>query len=183
MARAGVTSARVIEAAAQLADRHGIEAVSLARIASELGVKSPSLYAHVEGLEDVVRELKRLALVELADRMRRATTGRSKSEALRALADAQRSFAREHPGLWAAMVKQREGDKELDGVSRDVLEVVLDVLRGYGLEGTDALHATRILRAMTRGFIDLELAGGFGLPLEIDESWRRLLDALEAMLE
>ena len=40
-------------------------------------------------------------------------------------------------------------------------------------------HATGWrLRATTRGFIDLELAGGFGMPLEVDESWRRLVDTL-----
>lgn len=53
------------------------------------------------------------------------------------------------------------------------------MLEGYCLQGDEALHATRALRATTRGFIDLELAGGFGMPLSIQESWRRLLAILD----
>ena len=60
---------------------------------------------------------------------------------------------------------------------------MLAVLASLDLTGDDALHATRALRATTRGFIDLELAGGFGMPLEVDESWRRLIDTLLRGLE
>ncbi|MGB8345073.1 MAG: TetR-like C-terminal domain-containing protein [Ktedonobacteraceae bacterium] len=36
----------------------------------------------------------------------------------------------------------------------------------------------RILRSMLHGFVSLEMIGGFGLPLEIDETFRRLVKAL-----
>jgi hypothetical protein len=51
---------------------------------------------------------------------------------------------------------------------------VLDVLASYGLRGDDALHAVRRLRSVVHGFATLESAGGFGIPLEVDESFERL---------
>ena len=44
--------------------------------------------------------------------------------------------------------------------------------------GDDALHAVRALRATVHGFATLEIAGGFGLPLDCDESFRRLVQVL-----
>ncbi len=66
-------------------------------------------------------------------------------------------------------------DPELQAVEREVIGVVLDVLSSYGLRGDDALHAARGLRSVVHGFATLESAGGFGIPLEVDESFRRLI--------
>jgi hypothetical protein len=48
-------------------------------------------------------------------------------------------------------------------------------MRPYGLTGEDAVHAVRVLRSAMHGFVSLELMGGFGLPLNLDESFRRLI--------
>lgn len=178
--RAGVTLERVVDVAAALADAEGLAAVTLARLASELGVKTPSLYAHIDSLEHVHRRLKLRGLTEMLDKMRRRAVGRAGKDALLALADAQRDYAREHPGLYAETARLAPGDgPEIEAAARETIEVVGAVLHGYGLDGDEALHATRALRATTRGFIDLELAGGFGMPLQVDESWRRLLTILD----
>jgi len=47
----------------------------------------------------------------------------------------------------------------------------------------DAAHALRAFRSEVRGFATLEVAGGFGLPEDCDESFRRLVDALAAGLQ
>jgi len=60
--------------------------------------------------------------------------------------------------------------------------VLCAVLAGYGLEGDDALHATRGLRGLLHGFVSLETGGGFGVPLDLDESFRRLLQVFMAGL-
>jgi hypothetical protein len=43
-------------------------------------------------------------------------------------------------------------------------------------EGWDAL-------SLAHGFVSLELAGGFGLPIDLDESYRTLMDLLVRGLE
>lgn len=57
--------------------------------------------------------------------------------------------------------------------------MVLAVLRGYGLSGEEALHATRCLRSAIHGFASLVSLGGFGLPLDLGESFARLIGMLD----
>lgn len=57
------------------------------------------------------------------------------------------------------------------------------VLGGYGIEGDDAVDATRILRSALHGFASLEAAGGFSMPRDIDESFARLVAGLDAAFD
>src|SRR5215470_15101957 len=100
--RPGLDEATVLRAAAELVDAEGWDALSLAKLAEALGVRTPSLYNHVAGLDGVRRGLAVLGVGELRDRMAHAAIGRSGAEALLAIADAYRRFAKEHPGLYAA---------------------------------------------------------------------------------
>ena len=50
------------------------------------------------------------------------------------------------------------------------------------LEGEEALHAVRGLRSLLHGFVSLEAVEGFRLPLDHDESFRRLLQVFIAGL-
>lgn len=175
-ARAGLDRAAVVRAAAVLADAEGYEAVTLARLAVELGVRPPSLYNHVDGLDGLRRELTLCGLRELGRQLSRATVGKAGDAALAALADAYRSFAHERAGLYLATLRAPDpGDTELQAVGDDVLAVLLAVLAGFGLHDADALHATRGLRSLLHGFVALEAGGGFGLPLDLDESYARLV--------
>ena len=62
--------------------------------------------------------------------------------------------------------------------AQGAVDVVLAVLRGYGLEGDDAIHAARAVRSALHGFVALEAAGGFGIPVDLDESYARMVRAL-----
>jgi AcrR family transcriptional regulator len=180
MPRAGLDTEAVVSAAAQVADTEGLEAVTLARLAATLGVRAPSLYAHIGGLEDLRRRIGGRGANELADALQAAAAGRAGGEALQAVADAYRAYAHEHPGTYAALQRAPGADdgKAVAAAAR-VVDVVLAVLRGYGLEGDDALHATRVLRAAIHGFVSLEADGGFGLPLALDESFTQLVAVLD----
>jgi hypothetical protein len=59
-----------------------------------------------------------------------------------------------------------------------VVEIGLAVVGSFGMHGEDGLHAVRGLRSLVHGFASLEIAGGFGLPLDCDESFRRLVEIL-----
>lgn len=180
MARAGLDTDAVVAAAAQLADAEGLDVVTLARLARMLGVRSPSLYAHVDGLEDLRRRLSTRGARELAAQLQSAVAGRSGSDALSAMADAYRAYARAHPGTYAALQRPpAPGDVDGIAAAAGAVDVVLAVLRGYDLVGEEAIHATRIIRAALHGFVTLETGGGFGLPLELDETFARLVDVLD----
>ena len=181
MPRAGLDETAVVDAAARLADADGLDSLTLARVAKVLGVRAPSLYSHVEGLEDLRRRVGARGARELAEVLGRAAQGRAGSNALLAVADAYRAYAQAHPGRYAAAQRGRElrGSDEAVAASDAAVEVVLAVLRGYGIEGENALHATRAIRAALHGFVLLEADGGFALDLSIDESFTRLIATLD----
>jgi hypothetical protein len=56
-----------------------------------------------------------------------------------------------------------------------LIEVMLATLRGYGLEGSAAVHATRRLRVLVHGFASIESGGGFGLPEGLDDTYDQLV--------
>lgn len=183
--RPGLTADRIVDAAAELADRDGYAALTLGRVAEALGVRTPSLYNHVAGLDELRRRLTVRAIDELGATLQRATVGRSTDAAVRAIAEAYRAFALAHPGLYATVVPSTEvDDDEIRRAGAAVVETVLAALDGYGLGPDDAIHATRSLRAAVHGFVALELGGGFGLaqPPEETFAWmtRLLADGIHA---
>jgi AcrR family transcriptional regulator len=177
MPRAGLDSEAVVTAAAKLADADGLPALTLSRLAGELGVRAPSLYVHVQGLEDLRHRLAMRGASELTAALQSAAAGRARGQALAAAANAYREYALAHPGTYAAL--QRAPNLDDDPAARQLVDVVLAVLRGYGLSGDDAIHAARIVRSALHGFIALEVGEGFGLPLALDESFNQLVATLD----
>lgn len=178
MARAGVTPGGVVDAAASIANRDGLDAVTLGRLAADLGVRPPSLYKHVASLDAVRRALAVRGIEEANRRIQRATIGKARDEALFALAHAYWQFAREEPGLYTASLRAAApGEKDIAAAGETLIGTVLAVLAGYGIKGDDALHATRGLRAIIHGFVSLDASGGFRLKLDLKESFERLLRA------
>jgi AcrR family transcriptional regulator len=180
MARAGLDSEAVVGAAAALADAEGLGAVTLARLADRLGVRPPSLYAHVDGLADLRARLAARGARELTAALAPAAAGRAGGDALLAIAHAYRAYALAHPGTYMALQRPpHAGDTPADEAARQLVDVVLAVLRGYGLKGDDAIHAARIVRAALHGFVELEVSEGFGLPLALDDSYEELVAVLD----
>jgi AcrR family transcriptional regulator len=179
VARQGLTAARVTETAAAIADAEGLPSVTIARVAAELDVRAPSLYNHVGGLDALRRSVAREALVELADAMREAATGRSGADALLHTSRAYRGYVLAHPGRYAATATAPPpGDEALAAAATDVIDVMFAVLRGWSIEGDDAVHAIRGIRSAIHGFVTLETEGGFGIPLDLDVSFDRMIMTL-----
>jgi AcrR family transcriptional regulator len=177
--RAGLDQASVISAAVELADEMGLEQLTLAALARRLGIQTPSLYNFVGGLPGLRRELALLGFRELNARLQKAAVGRAADAAVLAMADAYRAFVKEHPGLYAATVRSprvaHPPDPDLQSVEQELLGLLLSVMASYGLQGKSAIHATRGLRSLIHGFVTLEAGEGFGLPVELDTSFHRLI--------
>ena len=177
--RVGIDRDAVIRAAAKIADDHGWDALTLASVAKKLRIRSPSLYNHVGGLEGLRRELKLLALRDLNGALSRATIGKSRDDAVRGLAAAYRAFVKRHPGTYAATtVAAPKNDPAMEAAAGNIVETILSVLSGYGLDRREGIHAIRALRSTVHGFAALEIAGGFGIPLDVDKSFEWLVSAL-----
>jgi AcrR family transcriptional regulator len=176
----------VVRAAADLLNEQGVEALTLSRLAERLGIKPPSLYNHIESLADLYRHLAILNATLLGDRLASAAIGRSGSQAVAAVAAAYRDYIKENPGVYLASLRasgnQDKPDPDLKAAEERAVKVVMAVLSSFGIHGEHALHAIRGLRSLVHGFASLEIAGGFGLPLDCDESFRRLVGIYTAGL-
>ncbi|TFB85280.1 TetR/AcrR family transcriptional regulator [Cryobacterium algoricola] len=183
MARAGLTAERLTQAGAELADKVGFDQVTLSALARLFDVKVASLYSHVTNSHDLKTRIALLALQELADRAADAVAGRAGKDALVALGNVYRDYAREHPGRYAAMHFRLDRETAIASAGVRHSQMTRAILRGYDLTEPDQTHAVRLLGSVFHGFATLELEGGFGNSSpDSQESWTRTLDALDALL-
>lgn len=174
----GISSEDVAHAAAAIADRDGIEAATLSAVARDLGIKTPSLYNHIDGLSGLRRLLAMHGSQILLDEFESAIEGKSGREALKSIAETDRRFASEHPGLYDSFLPAPapDEDEELYNAMAAPVFVVAHVLLDMGVPQEEAIHLVRGLRAVLHGFLDLEAKSGFGMPVDIDASFERSVD-------
>lgn len=181
MPRAGLTPRRVTDAAARLVDEEGPQALTLTRLAGELGVAPPSLYKHVGGLEDLMGRVAAQAVEMLAEALSASVMGRSDSQALVALGWAYRRFAHDHPGLYP-LTQHRTDQEALDAGAQRTVEIVVAALEGYRIPDERIIDAVRMTRAALHGFVDIEIGRGFARPEPVEGSFTTLLEMLDAGL-
>lgn len=159
-----------------MADEVGLGQLTLAALAERLGVRQPSLYKHIDSMAGLHRSISIEAKRELGDVLARAAVGRSGADAIRAMSHAYRDWALLHPARYqASHLMPAPGDLENEAISLAAIQVIVDVLAAYELEGDDAVDAVRAFRSTLHGFVALETAGAFALSANIDRSFERLV--------
>lgn len=178
-ARATLDHAQVVAAAATIADRDGLDAMTLTQVARELGVRQPALYRHVESFNDLIRSLGLLGREKLAAALTDAAIGVSGDAAVAAVGHAWRRVAGEHPGLYAATDRYPcAGDDELEAAVDRIVDVIAMSLSGFDLTDENRVHAARTLRSGFHGFTHLELGDGHPHPQDVDGTFEHMLDLL-----
>jgi AcrR family transcriptional regulator len=177
----------VIQAAVEILNAEGVQALTLSRLAEKLGIQTPSLYNHVDGLTGLQQELAVRNAKLLADRFSAAAIGKSGPELFMDVAQAFREYVKEYPGLYMSTLRasgtQQVQDPALQQEEERMIKVGLAIMSSLGLQSEDSIHGLRAFRSVVHGFATLEVAGGFGLPQNCDESFRRLVSALVAGLQ
>jgi AcrR family transcriptional regulator len=178
----GITLDDIVASASRLADEWGWEALTLAGVARDLGIRSPSLYAHVEGLEGLRRALALHAARDMTRCLEHGAEGRKGEEALHAILRAYRRYAQRHPGRYAAVQRAvpPDQDDELYEALGSVVVPVVTALAEAGVEPERRIHLVRALRSALHGFVVLEAGGGFGRPEPKEESFDHLVELLLA---
>jgi AcrR family transcriptional regulator len=166
----------ILNAAAELAEEKGLENVSLLQVAEKLGVKSPSLYNHLSGVQELSTGIAKLALGRLEEAIRGAAVGRSRGDALLAIALAYRSYAKKNPELYKAILRFPDcGDSDVQETGHAVVRILYQVMEPYYLGEEETIHFVRGFRSALHGFVSLEAAGFFrGNGVDVDESYRQL---------
>ena len=184
MPRAGLDPELVTAAGAALADEIGLANLTMGLVAERLGVRTPSLYKHVDSLADLTHRIAVLAGTELGDALGQAIQGRAGSEALSAAAHTMRGYVNDHPGRYTALntVRPAGPDDPLTAANNRLLDSLTAALRGYHLAEDQHIHALRTLRSMLHGFATLELIDGFRIDTDINDSFTWMINLIDHSL-
>jgi AcrR family transcriptional regulator len=141
--RRPLTRERVLKAAVRLADREGIDAVSMRRLGTELAIEAMSLYTHVRGKDDLLDGMIELVIREI--QVHRSADWKA---SLRATILAARAVVLRHP--WAPRVIESRNDPGPSGLR--YYDAVMGILRegGFSLEMTH--HAIHLFGSRLLGF-------------------------------
>ncbi|TDE29026.1 TetR/AcrR family transcriptional regulator C-terminal domain-containing protein [Actinomadura sp. 6K520] len=164
---------RVLEAAIRVADRGGVEAITMRRVAQELGVEAMSLYHHVpnkdailDGVVDAV-----FAAIELPD----AERGDWR-DAIRHRASSARAVLSRHSWALGLMDSRRNpGPATLRHH-----DAVLRVLRKAGFTVPMAAHAVSLIDSYIAGSVLQEANLPVTTPDEVEEVAGGILERLPA---
>jgi AcrR family transcriptional regulator len=166
-ARSGTRGARlsreiIVNAALTFLDREGWDALTINALATQLGTKGPSLYNHVNSLEDLRRTVRIRVIDDIITMLNRVGEGRSRDDAVLVMASAYRSYAHHHPGRYSAFTRMPLGagdDPEYTAATRAAAAPVIAVLTSYGLDLEQAFYAALEFWSAMHGFVLLEMTG------------------------
>lgn len=178
MPRSGLTKEKVVEAAVAFIEEHGTAEFSMRALADRLDIKTASLYNHVESMEALMVEICAYALRLQHDTEMNAIFGKKDSEAIIALANAYRNFAKEHKQLYRLIINMAAscGDKLLE-TSSWIIEPFMTVLDDRDLTEDEKYHWQRVFRGIVHGFASQEDAGFFShLRTNVDDSFEVALE-------
>jgi AcrR family transcriptional regulator len=152
-----LTRERIVAAASVLVDAEGLEALSMRRLATELGVQGPSLYNHFATKAEIVDAVAD-AMVEQVDL---SVFGRLEwHEALRAWAKSYHAVLSEHPNI-VPVLAQGPGRRPA-GLA--MAEAVFGALVEAGWPPARATHIGALMRYLVTG----SALGSFALGFDID---------------
>ena len=151
----------IVNAALTFLDREGWDALTINALATQLGTKGPSLYNHVDSLEDLRRTVRMRVVGDIIDMLNTVGQGRTRDDAVTAMASAYRSYAHHHPGRYSAFTRMPLGgdDPEFTEATRAAAAPVISVLGSYGLDGEAAFYAALEFWSAMHGFVLLEMTG------------------------
>ncbi|MEM9134128.1 MAG: TetR/AcrR family transcriptional regulator [Actinomycetota bacterium] len=164
------TADEVIAAAERVLGDDGIDALSVRRLADELGVSRQIVYTHFSGMHEVLEAVHRRAGVQLADAVATLEPPTGSDARIVAGAHAYVDHARRRPSVFALLfgrpVPGYVPSAETAGALRSVFRVHIvglvdewSVANGHDLDRHEAVERARVFWSAIHGLVTLEQAG------------------------
>jgi AcrR family transcriptional regulator len=189
-AKSGARPARlsreiIVNAALTFLDREGWDALTINALATQLGTKGPSLYNHVDSLEDLRRAVRMRVIDDILTMLNRVGEGRARDDAVLVMAAAYRSYAHHHPGRYSAFTRMPLGgdDPEFTAATKGAAAPVMAVLQSYGLDIEQAFYAALEFWSAMHGFVLLEMTGVMDDIIDTDTVFSDMVLRLAAGME
>ncbi|MFD2829682.1 TetR/AcrR family transcriptional regulator [Corticicoccus populi] len=171
----GINSDSIINAALNIIDNEGIEQLSIKKIADFLNIKPPSLYNHIQSLNQIIdlcaMESLAILLKEIEDVL---NNSERKISILYEIACAYRYFAHKYPGRYKlTQSPEYWHSRETHSKADNIIIRMLQEFSDSNISKESKIHFLRIFRSYLHGFITLELNQSFQLEQDIDESFQQ----------
>lgn len=170
----------VIETASDLADVSGLSSVSLKAVAEKLGIRTPSLYNHINSLDDLLRAVAHQGMREMNNRMAHSALGKIGDTAIQAVCAEYFQCMIEHPGVYETI--QWVGwhrDEETERLMGDYQSLLSTLVLSCGLDDRYTAEIVALLTGMIHGYTTLQL----GMALADGESAKAdLYNAIDTVL-
>lgn len=168
----GINEECIIEVSAMLSEEVGIENLTLKMIADELQIKSPSLYNHIAGLDDIKRKLMIYGWNQIENMMINATAGVSGYDALRSMSYAFYDYATSNKGIFNAMLWYNKYENEItEQTTSRLFDLLFKILTSLHISQENVNHIIRTLRSFLEGYALLVNNNAFGHSLPVKESF------------
>jgi len=176
----------IVNAALTFLDREGWDALTINALATQLGTKGPSLYNHVDSLEDLRRTVRMRVIADIVTMLARVAEGRVGDDAVLVMAAAYRSYAHHHPGRYSAFTRMPlagSDDPEFTAATKGAAAPVMSVLSSYGLDLEQAFYASLEFWSALHGFVLLEMTGVMDDIIDTDTLFTDMVLRLAAGME
>jgi len=179
MPKNNISDELIIETAALISNKVGLENLSLKMIAEELNIKSPSLYNHISSLSNIKERLMIYGWKQVENKMIESAVGVSGYKALKNMCYAFYDYTTNNKGVFTAMLWYNKYDnEEKDNTTKRLFDMLFRVMKSLNINDDNINHTIRTLRSFLEGFSLLVNNNAFGNPISIKESFDLSLEII-----
>ena len=179
MSKNNISDALIVETSARISNKVGLDNLSLKRVADELNIKSPSLYNHISGLEEIKIQLMFYGWKQMEEKMIDSAVGVAGYEALKNMCYAFYDYATTNKGVFTAMLWYNKYDnEEANNTTKRLFTLLFKVMKPLNISEENINHTIRTLRSFLEGFSLLVNNNAFGNPISIKESFDLSLEII-----
>lgn len=150
-----LTRDRIVEAALVIMDAEGLDAVSMRRVAREVGVEAMSLYHHVRDKEDLLDGVCARVMRDF----RFPPEDRPWVEVAREGAREWRRVLRQHPNVIALWADRQRPMTDLDALMP--MEFALRVISRSGMDAREGVRVFNVIGGFIMGVVMMEVGAMF----------------------
>lgn len=176
----------VVAAAQACVAEEGADALNVNRVAARLGIRTPSLYNHVDGADDLRRAVAFEVVKELAALSDPIPQELAEPRALLGWsAHVARTYALEKPHLYSFLmaVPISWDEAPFNAYWPRMMAPLAESARKMGVPEARIPTTVRYLISAISGYIRLEIRGAFGSGPEVAQSFDWMIDRLYASLK
>jgi AcrR family transcriptional regulator len=163
-------AAQLVARALEILDAEGPEALTMRRLADEVGIRAPSIYKHLPDKAALEGALVEEGLVEMGAALHDALRRTGRQGPVRALLRAYRATALGHPHRYRLAT--------IGPLRRDLLPAGLEDWAGEPFFlATGDPYRSQALWSMAHGMVTLEIDGRYPPGSDLDRTWRAAADA------